>query len=205
LTVRYPLRLSLSVLILAGLFCAAQDSADQKLFQAVANGDMGAVRVLLANRADLQAKDARGDTALMLAVSARNIRMVKLLLEPGADISGRNNDEDTVLIEAARSMDPEMLRVFLEQNSDIQEKHAALFAAAHSAPVVIQIPDAPAMPAASTQQSARPAAKLPWVTSLRLLLDIGAKINVGDKQGMTPLIATACACAVATMNSITTS
>jgi uncharacterized protein len=188
LTILYPLRLWLSVLSLAGLFCAAQDSSDEKLFQAVANGDMGAVRVLLANGADLQAKDARGDTALMLAVSDRNIPMVKLLLEKGADISGRNNDEETALIEAARSMDPEMLRVLLDQNPDIQEKNSALFAAAHNAPVVIQITDAPAMPAEGPQQSARPAAELPWVTSVRLLLDSGANIEARDEEGDTPLI-----------------
>jgi ankyrin repeat protein len=34
-----------------------------------------------------------------------------------------------------------------------------------------------------------------------LLLERGAKTNVRDKLGMTPLIAAACACAVATMNS----
>src|ERR1700722_6923347 len=92
--------------------CTAQERAsDRQLFQAVAKGDIGAVQVLLANGADLDAKNERGDTPAMVAVDNRNVAMLKLLLEKGADISARNHHEETALTEASRSMNPELLRI----------------------------------------------------------------------------------------------
>jgi ankyrin repeat protein len=123
MTMRQLFRLSLSALAFAGpLLCAGQPASDKELFQAVAKGDMGAVRVQLDNGASIEAKDERGDTPVIVAVGNHNIAMVKLLLEKGADISARNNYEETALIEAARSMDPDMLRILLSGNPDIKEK-----------------------------------------------------------------------------------
>ena len=203
----YSLFFALGTLFLSGhLLCVAQSrSLDKELFQAVAKGDIGAVRVLLANGADLDAKDDRGDTPLIIAVGNHNIAAVKLLIEKGADISARNNYEET-----------------------------ALFEAAESAPVVLRMADAPATPNVHNEPTPAVFPEAPWVKSVRMLLDSGAnveardeegdspliraasfgqtetfelllergaKINVRDKRGMTPLIAAACACAVATMNS----
>lgn len=222
----------LSILILTGQpLCVAQSrSSDKELFQAVAKGDIGAVRVLLANGADLEAKDDLGDTPIIVAVGNHNIAMVKLLLEKDADISARNNYEETALIEAARSFDSEMLGIILTGNPDIKEKNAALFQAAESGPVEIHIADAPPSATGQNEHAATVAAELPWVKNVHLLLDIeardeegstplmraaafgqtetfklllerGAKVNVRDKLGMSPLIAAACSCAIATMNS----
>ncbi len=180
----------LSILILVGQpVCVAQSrSLDKELFQAVAKGDIGAVRVLLANGADLDAKDDRGDTPLIVAAGNHNIAAVKLLIAKGADISARNNYEETALIEAARSMDPELLRVLLDGSPDIKDKNAALFAAAESAPVVLQIADAPATQNGHNEQTAAAIPEAPWVKSVRMLLDSGANIEARDDEGDTPLI-----------------
>jgi ankyrin repeat protein len=180
----------LSILILMGQpLCVAQSrSSDKELLQAVAKGDIGAVRVLLANGADLNAKDDRGDTPLIVAAGNHNIAAVKLLLEKGADISARNNYEETALIEAARSMDPELLRVLLDGGPDIKDKNAALFEAAESAPVVLQMADAPATLNGHNEQTPAVVPEAPWVTNVRLLLDSGADIETRDEEGETPLM-----------------
>jgi len=181
--------LGLTIMIFMGAQpCAAQSRAsDKQLFQAVAKGDIGAVRVQLANGADLEATDERGDTPLLVAVGNHNIEMVKLLLEKGADVSARNNYEETALTEAARSMDPELLRIILSLNPDVKEKNTALLEAAQSAPAVLQMADAPAMPGGHDAQAAA-VVESPWVTSVRLLLDSGADVETRDEEGDTPLM-----------------
>ncbi len=169
--------------------CVAQSrSSDKELFQAVAKGDVGAVRVLLANGADLEAKDDRGDTPLIVAASNHNIAAVKLLIERGADISARNKYEETALTDAARSFDPEMLQTLLDGNVDIQDKNAALLQAVESGPVVVQIVDAPSTAIGQHEPAATVAPELPWVKNVRLLLDSGADIEARDEAGDTPLM-----------------
>ncbi|MFZ0535804.1 MAG: ankyrin repeat domain-containing protein [Candidatus Sulfotelmatobacter sp.] len=181
---------ALSILILVGWpFCVAQSrSSDKELFQAIAKGDIGAVRVLLANGADLEAKDDRGDTPMIVAVNDHNIAMVKLLLEKGADVSVRNNYEETALTEAATSFDPEMLRIILSGNPDIKDKNAALLQAAENGPVVIHIADAPPSATGQNDRAATTAPELPWVKNVQLLLDSGADIEARDEEGSTPLM-----------------
>jgi ankyrin repeat protein len=155
------LLLLLSILLVrAQPLCAAQSrSSDLELFHAVIKGDMGAVRVLLDNGANIDAQDERGDTPIMVAVGNHNIAMLKLLLEKGADVSARNNYEESALTEAAESFDSEMLQVILSSNPDNKEKNAALFQAAESGAVVIQVADAP------TTQTGRMATPQPLLRS----------------------------------------
>jgi ankyrin repeat protein len=186
----YSLFFALGTLFLSGhLLCVAQSrSLDKELFQAVAKGDIGAVRVLLANGADLDAKDDRGDTPLIIAVGNHNVAAVKLLIEKGADISARNHYEETALFEAARSMDPDLLRVLLDTNPDIKDKNAALFEAAESAPVVLQMAGAPATPNVHNEPTPAVVTEAPWVKSVRMLLDSGANVEARDEEGDSPLI-----------------
>ncbi|MGB7599961.1 MAG: ankyrin repeat domain-containing protein [Candidatus Sulfotelmatobacter sp.] len=181
---------ALSILILVGrtIGVAQSRSSDKELFQAIAKDDIGAVRVLLANGAALEAKDDRGDTPMIVAVSNQDIAIVKLLLEKGADISAKNSYEETALIEAARSFDPEMLRTLLDGNPDIKDKDAALFQAAENGPVVIHIADAPPSATGQNDRAAMTAPELPWVKNVELLLDSGADIEARDDEGETPLM-----------------
>jgi ankyrin repeat protein len=180
-------RALLGLLVLAGPLCTGQRAADKDLFQAVAKGDIGAVRILLANGSDLEAKDESGATPLLIAVYNRQLEIVKLLLDKGADISASNKYEETALIEAARSWDPEMLKVLLSGNPDIKEKNAALLEAAQGGPAVIQMEDSPAMPDGRTEQTARVVQESPDVANVRLLLDSGASVEARDEEGETPL------------------
>ena len=184
------LLLPLYILVLTGqsLFAAQSRSSDQPLFQAVAKGDMGAVRVSLDNGADINAHDDDEDTPLIAAVNNRNIAMVKLLLERGASIQARNKYEGTALSEAARTMDAGILRIILAANPDVKDKNAALFEAAHEGPVVLQMPAASAPSGHPNPQASTTAQEPPWVTTVRLLLDSGANIEARDEDGETPLM-----------------
>ncbi len=170
------------------VFAIGQVALNQEFFQAVAKGDAGAVHVLLDNGADLEATNDRGETALFIAVENRNRQIVELLLEKGAQVSARDKYQQTALTEAARSMDPDMLRTLLAANPDREDKNAALFEAAESAPVVLQMADSPGPSASQNQQATKTPAELPWVTSVRLLLDSGADIEARDAERETPLM-----------------
>jgi ankyrin repeat protein len=137
--------------------CADQAALDHQLFQAIAKGDMGALRVLLDNGADIEARNEHGETPLFTAVDNHNPEMVKLLLEKGANVSAENNYKETVLIQAVRSMEPAMLQILLSANPDAGVKNDALFRAAEGGPVVIRAVDAPEE---SSGQNSPPASTL---------------------------------------------
>ena len=187
------LLLPLYILVLTGRsLCAAQSrSSDESLFQAVAKGDMGAVRVTLDNGADINAHDDHGDTPLIVAVANHHLAMLKLLLEKGALVSAHNNYAETALSEAARSFDPEMLRVLLGGNPEVKDKDVALLEAARSAPAVRQVMDIPTRSGDQDKRTATATPEPPWVTNVRLLLDSGANIEARDEEGTTPLMAAA--------------
>lgn len=209
---------------------AADTASDLQLQQAVAKGDLGAVRISIANGANIESRNDQGATPLIVAVEKDNLEIVKLLLENGANISAKDNYEETALIEAARSMNPNLMRLLLNAKPTLQEKNDALFEAVRSGPVVIEM----SVPGEKKPQNMKTRPELPEVTVTQLLLESGAslesrdqdgetplmvaadhgqtdtfnlllqrgaKINVRDRQGMTPLIGAACSCAVATMNS----
>src|SRR5581483_10981856 len=59
---------------------------DSKLTEAVKKGDAAAVRALLKQRADVNAPEADGMTALHWATLQRNLEAAKLLLGAGANV-----------------------------------------------------------------------------------------------------------------------
>jgi ankyrin repeat protein len=61
----------------------------------------GTVRALLAAGADVNARDGRGQTALMKGAAAGNTDAVQLLLKAGAEVNARDNEGKTALIQAA--------------------------------------------------------------------------------------------------------
>jgi ankyrin repeat protein len=79
--------LLLSALVLAG----AAENTNQQLLDQIRKGDLAAARSLLANGADVNARDTKGATALMYAAIYGDLDCVKLLLEKGADPNASND------------------------------------------------------------------------------------------------------------------
>jgi len=67
------------------------------IFGAAAQGNIEAVKEHLADGADLDAQDRRGDTPLHHAAIYGYKEIAKLLIAEGADVNAKNNDDETPL------------------------------------------------------------------------------------------------------------
>lgn len=67
------------------------------LLAAAKEGRSEQIRLLLANGADVDARNAEGNTALMAAASAAQVEVVRLLLESGANVNAKNENGITAL------------------------------------------------------------------------------------------------------------
>jgi len=166
----------------------------------------------------------------MTAAEGGSVSIVSLLLEHGADAGARDNQDETALVYAARGGYVKLVNL-LARFSDTKTKNRALFAAAESGPVSIEVdpsklPKPPQGQPVEVEESWTATAEslldsgadiearnedgstpLIWAASfaqadtLNVLIRRGARLDVTDNQGNTPLIAAACECALATMNS----
>jgi len=70
----------------------------QDIFDIAANGSPAEVRAALAAVADVNARDARGETALMRAASFSNSpQVIAVLVKAGARVQERNRHGDTAV------------------------------------------------------------------------------------------------------------
>lgn len=72
------------------------------------------LRALLARGAELNARNARGSTALHFAGAASNLTLVRLLLEAGADPNIRNDRGETALAVAQRRQQTDLVKLLLQ-------------------------------------------------------------------------------------------
>ena len=70
------------------------------------------VRLLIANKADLNTKDLEGRTLLHVAVYSRNQALVEFLLNYGIDLTARAKNGSTP-IDIARTLGPRSLANYL--------------------------------------------------------------------------------------------
>ncbi len=105
-----------------------KDSADEygvtQLMRAAMAGNDWQVRTLIESRADVNARDIDGWTALMYACRyQQNVQIVKNLIENGAYVRVRNKYNVTPLLMAAEySQNPEILSVLLTDRSAADEE-----------------------------------------------------------------------------------
>lgn len=141
---------------------------DEQLIQAAGHGDIAAVKSLLDQGADVNAKDRHGVPALWLASKMNHPDIVRQLLERGADVNAKDRDGVTALMAASSFAlsggKRDVVRQLLEKGADVDAKDksavtALIYAAGEDDPDVV-----------------------------RLLLDKGADVNAKDKDGKTALI-----------------
>src|ERR1700693_6022029 len=92
-------KLGLLILLIYDLAGAAENG--ERLLSEIRKGDIEAVRWLVAHGADVNARDAKGATALMYAVLYGDLDYVNLLLDKGADPNAANDFGINALMWAA--------------------------------------------------------------------------------------------------------
>lgn len=140
------------------------DAAAAKLFQAVRAGERATVLSLLKDGADVQARDADGNTPLMSAALNADATLLEVLLKAGADVNATNKAGATALMRAAT--DERKVRLLLKHGADLQARSGL----GNSALIL--------------------AARKPGNGStVRLLVDGGASVNAANVFGATPIMA----------------
>ncbi|WP_372369366.1 ankyrin repeat domain-containing protein [Candidatus Uabimicrobium sp. HlEnr_7] len=120
------------------------------------------MKLLLEKGANVKAKDKYGNTALLKACSMKNIDIVKLLLEKGADINQQDSYGNTTLMNAMKRRRVEIAKLLIEKDVDVNVAVRNLTALFY----VARMGDAKMM---------------------TLLIEKGAKVNLQDDEGQTPL------------------
>jgi ankyrin repeat protein len=141
---------------------------------AAAGAKLEVIPMLLAQGADVNAKDNRGQTALMKAAQGRwkHLEVVKLLVERGADINATDNEGNTAVTLAGSSGQPETVRFLSAKGARIGSGDAvSLLATARTNALLSAV--------AGRQ-----------VAEVKMLLDQGADANGRMKDG-TPVLLTA--------------
>ena len=105
-----------------GVIAAAAEGDD--LFAAIAEGDLAAMRKLIADGADVNQRNAQTETPLMAAAYAGNTEALKLLIEAKADVNAKKNDGGTALLGAAFFAQPESLKALIAAGADTNVKGA---------------------------------------------------------------------------------
>lgn len=104
---------------------------DLELIVAARAGNVKRVKGLLDSGANVDARDNRGNTALIESAFFKYPDLVKLLLDRGADINARNNAGDMALTEAVRAGHQDVVDLLLSSwnPSGLEEESAALYRA----------------------------------------------------------------------------
>lgn len=93
-----------------------------ELMEAIVNGDMAKVNVLLEKGVDVNAKDDRGSTALIIAASTGNLEIAKALLNRGADVNIQDKDGMAALMEALMGNHIAIAQLLLEKGANTDDK-----------------------------------------------------------------------------------
>ncbi|MEO5923129.1 MAG: ankyrin repeat domain-containing protein [Bryobacteraceae bacterium] len=150
-----------AILALAGSAFAA----DAPLVEAARKQDSKAVRALIGQKADVNAKSKDGSTALLWAAHWDDAATAGLLLGAGADANLANDFKMTALSQACLNGDGELVRLLLKSGANPN--------------LAIATGETPLMTCAKTGS----------VDGIRMLVEFGAAVNAAEPtQGQTALM-----------------
>jgi uncharacterized protein len=132
-------------------------ATDTPLVEAARDGDVQAVRALIAKRANVNEPSRDGSTPLLWAAYHSNVDMVKALVVAGAKVDTPNRYGITPLLQAARGGDTPVIQALIDAGAKLDLAH----------------PDGET-PLMAASRAGR-------VDAVRLLLAKGANVNAADK------------------------
>jgi ankyrin repeat protein len=158
-TIGYLLATIVVCTILANTVSAGE--LEDQLINSARSGRVDEVKSLLDKGANINARDAKGQTALIWGI--QNIDIVRLLIEKGANVNAYDKDGRTALMQAVFSYSGSLniVRLLIEKGADMNVRdeyggNTALMYAVSS----------------------------PKADVVRLLIEKGANLNVTDKLGL---------------------
>jgi ankyrin repeat protein len=174
---------------------------DAALLEATAAGDVAGVHAALAGGASIEARDRDRRTALLIATRANHVDVARYLIEAGADVNAKDAIQDSPYLYAAAEGRLEILRLTLPHGADLRSVNryggTGLIPAAHHGHVET------VRELLTTSIDIDHVNNLGWTALLeavilgnggaahteivRLLVDAGANVNIGDRNGVTPL------------------
>jgi len=157
--------------LVLGLICtllanAAPAAMDSEFRAVLREGNAAKVRAALDRGADVNARDAAGNTPLMLVTVYSDAATMRLLLNRGADVNAANTEGATALMRAA--VDYEKLHLLVERGGNVNAQS--------------RLGNTPLMLAARPMNSHR---------AVELLLSRGANAKATNQFGATALMAAA--------------
>lgn len=103
--------------------------------RAAADNDTATLSALLAEGADLEARDSEGRTALLIATRANAIKAARLLIDAGGDVNAKDTIHDTPYLYAGAEGRLEILRLTLAAGANLKDTNryggTALIPACH--------------------------------------------------------------------------
>lgn len=151
-------------LLLVALLPALHAATDSALVMAAKDGDLRAVRALLAKRVNVNETARDGSTALLWAVYHSDVEMTKALLAAGAKADPANKYGVTPLIQAARTGDTPLIDSLLKAGAKATLAH----------------PDG--------ETALMAAARTGRIDAVRLLIEAASDVNATTYQQETPLM-----------------
>jgi len=196
------LRLVLSLLLL----CVTEGTMAQSpemppIVAAAEKGDLVELKRLIDARADIEARDASGRTALLAATHGNHIEAARLLIAAGADVNAKDQRQDSAYLYAGAEGHLAILRLTLKAGADLKSTNryggTALIPAAHHGHVEV------VREMLATKVDIDHVNRLGWTALLeaiilgdggprhteivRLLVNAGANVNLPDRDKITPL------------------
>jgi ankyrin repeat protein len=153
-----------AVVSLTMLLSVLQAATDSALVTAAKDGDLGAVRALIAKRVNVNEPARDGSTAILWAVYHSDEPMTKALLTAGAKVDTPNKYGVTPLIQASRTGDTPLIDLLLKAGANVSLAH----------------PDG--------ETALMAAARTGRADAVRLLIEAGGDVNAATYQQETALM-----------------
>ncbi len=179
----------------------ADPALDRALVAAAERDDAIAVRKLLDQGANADARDAHRRTALLVATHANRVEVARALIAAGADVNAKDDIDDSPYLYAGAEGRDEILKMTLAHGADLKSVNryggtALIPAAHHGHPETVRILLATAIDKDHVNN-------LGWTALLeavilgdggrahtdivRQLVAAGANVDIADREGATPL------------------
>eukprot|EP00934_Nitzschia_sp_Nitz4_P000144 Nitzschia sp. Nitz4//scaffold23_size168460//114408//117133//NITZ4_002234-RA/size168460-snap-gene-0.165-mRNA-1//-1//CDS//3329543680//144//frame0 len=172
-------------------------SGGARLVGAATDGDLAAIKAILADGVDVNAVDWDGLTALIPAASAGHLEICQFLVSSGVDILAKDKDGISALMEASIMGHADVVSYLLERGAEVDDASSsgvtALWLAASDGRVdVMKVLLAAGADASVSRMDGISALMIASVgghtDAVAMLLESGADPKTADQTGLTPLM-----------------